>query len=489
MIKKYLLWFLTVLIWLVSFWYWYEYVDCSTDLWSSQCIKLDPFETLNMSNYQVSFNWSNINFYDLIQWHNFSWIYWKRWYWWTLYTITRWIFKDWQYINIIYSDKQLTWYYAFSWFTCIADDYRDCMYSSSSYFSIYHVNDLSEFSWHNYDYVILPYSTMSSFLADWYWICLHFPVWDKYLCFWLHWWFSYWYLPEWVQYQTIWWNTYFNTQSDPFPYFPWVWINTWSSVTWDTVWMTWDLMYNECTNWYVLSRIRWVYWFNSVWKHICLAWTFDTWAIQSNSWTVLANYSTWLTLRELVNLTKLDSESYEDRFNWYANEIYRFRKSNIVNPFIGRPVALFTYFNNLYDNWYIYPNQNEAYFIANYCNLLLYSDYNAQYNWNYFQEYCDIKLDSNWNIITTWEVWSIDDWEILPPWFEVTNTWSIAWLSRNWLLSWDVNSDFDWMSFINKFYQELSTRFEKPNWNLFWIVPNYILVFMFALILFRFLSH
>ena len=159
---------------------------------------------------------------------------------------------------------------------------------------------------------------------------------------------------------------------------------------------------------------------------------------------------------------------------------------------------LYAYFNRLYENWWIdWTVSRYAYDVVNFCNLALYSDYNQPYNWSYFSDICDrYNANNTQPIVNPVEIWDIDDDEIIPPWFDnwwwdwsSTKSWYVVSVDWSWTLSWNTNKNFDWKTFINDFYQKLQSSFLQPTSWLAGIIPNYILVFMFALILFRFLQH
>lgn len=286
----------------------------------------------------------------------------------------------------------------------------------------------------------------------------------------------------------------------------WGWNIEWSSNTSENVNMTWNLLFNACSNWYVINQIRNVYWSDI--DVVCYAWSTNTWEVYSDidPWSWIPKL--WFNFKEIYNLTS-DWMSWSNWFRGYEDEMLRWKQGRVwTNPFVGRPVALYSYFSLLFDYWFLgwwssvdWPTWMWPYFILNYCKLS-YTDLNAPYEWTYFKTYCsDLNNSSNnWWSYNTWDIWSVDwDWEVLPPWFDdwgwwnddwtVTSSWTVVSVDWSWTLSWNTNQNFDWTNFINSFYQKLQANFQKPTNNLVWIIPNYILVFMFALILFRFLSH
>lgn len=275
-------------------------------------------------------------------------------------------------------------------------------------------------------------------------------------------------------------------------------IEWWSSI-WNNVSLTWNLMYNSCTKWYILNKLDWI-----LWDQFCYAWTYDTWLIDNNfNWNTYI-YDYWLNYRDLYKLSKSIGpyySSYNDWYLWHYDSIKRYKLWQISqNPFIWEPVAVYSYFNNLYSNYWIdvadlSTKEMSSYWVLNYCNLLFSDSSNSSaYTWQYFQYLCDSLNSQDWSIdVTTWIIGDPDEsFEVLPPWFEYSNnpsSWMIVSVDWSWTLSWNTDNNFEWRTFINDFYQKLQSVFQKPTKNIVWIVPWYILVFMVAIILFRFLSH
>ena len=299
-------------------------------------------------------------------------------------------------------------------------------------------------------------------------------------------WFDYWLLAQsWISYAP--WQAWYGGG----------WNIEWSSNTSINVSMTWNLLYNNsCTNWYVVSEVsRWYWWINN----ICYAWTYNTWLI--NDWVAYVPVETWLSYRDVYKLYNEWSywyySNYSDWFNSWADTMKRYKLWRVqFDIFNWQPFYLYAYFNKLYESaWIDWSVSRESYDVVNICNLALYSDYNEPYKWSYFSDVCSsFNSSSDSPVVTTWEIWTIDDEEIIPPWFDVspgqnTSSWMIVSVDWSWTLSWNTNQNFDWKNFINDFYQKLQSVFQKPINTATWIIPWYILVFLVAIILFRFIQH
>lgn len=282
--------------------------------------------------------------------------------------------------------------------------------------------------------------------------------------------------------------------TDPPGFVPWWSIEWWSSTAVDST-LQWNLVYNSCTNWYVISQLINAYWISL--DRVCYAWSNDLSEVEDwveyfwQPWF-------WRNFRQLFVETN-NWMSWSDWYNSWGDAMNRYKRWSVwVNPFLSQPVMLYTYFDILWNNWYIYLDMDEPYLVLNFCKLRLESNYDDEYKGSYFREYCNLLNNQNWSTdFTTWQVWTFEwSWEVLPPWYNqwwwdwsYTSSWAVISVDWSWVLSWDSNKNFDWKTFINNFYQGLQDSFIKPTEWFVGIIPKYILVFMFALILFRFLSH
>lgn len=443
MIKKSLLWFIVWFVWLLSFSYW---VDLSQSLpWSFYMWNINNiiWKDLNLANSDW-WNW----LYNTDYWCSRSlfWVSWRLYFYFYCWvdSFYQWyfskackIYSSWWVLEASscnesdYTLANLEEFYSLTWY--------DFTRYSIGDFSYYYANQICFYNSNNHYYYCFSRQNLNSPLGI---------VWNEI---------------DFSQY--AWWS--------PF----WDWFDPLSPWIADNVDLSWNLLYSDkCTNWYIVAKLHDLYWTD--WLNICYAWSFDN-SLVSWTWNYQFSYNTWYTLKEVFENTSDWTywyfNNYSDWYNSWSDSIYRYKIWQVAwNPFVWTPVYLYTYFNNLFNNWRIYPKSSNAFFILNYCNLALYSDYNQVYQGSYFQEYCD-----------TIPWWRVNSWNDNLTW---DSLWNIVGVSRNWILS-GADEDFNWTTFINEFFQKLSWKFERPVWSLFWIIPNYILVFMFALILFRFLQH
>lgn len=105
--------------------------------------------------------------------------------------------------------------------------------------------------------------------------------------------------------------------------------------------------------------------------------------------------------------------------------------------------------------------------------------------WGYFKPVCEtiIREKQTW----LWQSrldWSIYSWGVY--------TWDVPiWVNWNWVwnMSW-VTAQSDWLNFIQNFFNlAKSNLLTNYSWTPFGILPSYIVIFLIALILFRFISH
>lgn len=497
MIKKYLLWIWITLLWLIGF----------SSSWYAQPVWIYKFNSIYDTNYKIWFLKGGAVLTEYLwQWKSTLALDSDTLFWWGtnwqpyFYDPNfQWFFEKYCACSILTWDtsvpencscQPITWDYQelFMWFFSKLknDDYWYYDYVSDSYSSSQgwwdkkwiRVCFSSEEIWNSLCFQSFSCWSNSFYYCDggWEWSLVNSQE-LEHVTFWL------------LPYSWIW-------------YAPWQawygggWNIEWWSNTSDQVVMSWDLLYQKCTNSYVISQIDKEYWHDSF-RNWCHAWTFDTWSIiWDYTWIVTYTPWIWVDFKYVYNNTN----DWLSRNHWLESNLdtmarYQEWKFWPTNPFMWKPLYLYTYILNLYNNWLPFPWYITNYDVLNYCQLMLYSDLDAEYKWSYFKSYCDdLKYKNDFWSVSTWELGNIDDDEILPPWFDIwwwdtSSSWTVVSADWSWVLSWDTNKNYDWKNFINDLFQKLKTVYQKPvNW-LVWIVPSYIIVFLLALILFRFLAH
>lgn len=288
-------------------------------------------------------------------------------------------------------------------------------------------------------------------------------------------------------------------------YAPWqAWYGGGSNIDWFSQWvvnpdLSWNVTFSTCTNSKALSYYN-IQWYK---KNLCYSSYWNNDDIYTSPWSVSDFALTWLDISE-VWLDTAWYRRYWNTWTWlpYNDWFQYWRKSfevyntsyntswSVSNPFVWVPVSLFTLFGNVYSYWVAYTNQS----IIEYCDLLLFTDPNDPYEWILGDLPCgysaiDLLADTIWVHAESWQVvqWSSWEWILNRPWYHL-DLWRNSWSVVSWTSSW-LSYFGDWKTFINNSFNTLSNSFKFPDRSSNWIIPNYILVFMFALILFRFISH
>lgn len=506
MIKKILLWLWLAFLSFINF----------NNAWNVQLIWLSSYPSIYDNNYDITF---------------------LKWWWF----ITNYL---WYWKNVVALESKVLFWWAENWqpylYSPIWQWFFDRYYSCDELTGLDSVptNCTSlfmtwDFKWifkgffssvNAWDFVYYNYDNVSFSTSQcWYrkkqfQMCFSSSNYHKSICFavvpascyyWCQWWAWYCNNVFWwnfVNSQNLWSNTDFTSiSSNWFSYAPWqAWYDWSSNIDW---WsqnvinsaITWNVTYSTCTNSKALSYYK-IQWYND---KLCYSSYWNNTDIYSSPWSVSDYSLTWLDISEVW----LDTAWYRRYWNtWSAlpyNDWFQYwRKSfevyngsynsswTISNPFVWVPVSLFTLFWNVYSYWLAYNNQS----IIEYCDLLLFTNPNNPYEWILWDLPCnysaiDILADTIWVHADSWEVvkWSSWEWILNRPWYHL-DLWRNSWSVSSWNSSW-LSYFWDWKSFINNSFNLLSDSFRFPDRDSRWIIPSYILVFMFALILFRFISH
>lgn len=232
----------------------------------------------------------------------------------------------------------------------------------------------------------------------------------------------------------------------------WDWGNSWGGALWEV----------EITNGMVIKNYA-----NMGWnKAICYAWYWSGWQLVSPPWTWYSVFDLYDTYNPLW---------FSEITEWYDYYRYWFQD----NPNIAITWSVFAWdwvfhasLHSLFAMWYkngvwvLFPSAD----IIEYCDLIINSDYNAVYTWTLTETEKTI-ITNNYYTNTYYTNA-----------FDFDYTWAIS------TLTW-FGEDFSWDIFDK--FKDLSKRFQnwlwQMSWNLVGIVPNYILVFLFALIFIRIL--
>ena len=409
------------------------------DLWSNNC-------TIN-SNY--SFDCSESN--NVIIWTDVSWYKSSSSYFWTTSWLAIYIYNQ--------NQQDFQWYissFLFCWEN--SNPLQSCNSKHNityeEFLTYKDSHDLKAWMWYSnsstpgwagpafiYDnsYIFIsPNLRTSDWVVSWNW-------WVEFYDFWLVW---YWLQANWASVPVI--NYPFPT---PFP---------------DTEVPNYSTDLEELTNWNILS------WYNVMWltDEFCFWWfaiddIFQSWEIPSQfvwyRWGSGMNildfwdiYS-WAYNNDPVSFMRTFYVAYENdnysAFYWYSKGLYWFFNqyflvSNEWLGFRGSALATFTPMS-----------------IWEYCNLRFKWDPSATYTWN------------NRDAQFAWrnrDLWS-NEWKFNFSWNNGFFSWSLSWFDNPSDFFGSLNAIFQW--WLGDIW------YKAP------LLPSYILIFLFAIILVRMLSH
>lgn len=425
------------------------------------------------------------------------------WLWKRLFMIDRWTYFFWDINNIPYMSVVNSWNISYRWeWRCTsyllcdyiwleswsADSPQNCQKDLVSYGSDFQaiterfLKSIWNSWYYYYDYYFKPYSIWGSFV-----ICFSSSEFNKSLCFYGSNWINYdwgglaWNMQNYYWYtdtnlnNSLWLSTDFDLIDVSYiwngPGF-WGWSNSeWSvDINLDAFTsISWDYQYSSCTNWQIIQNLE-AQWMS---KYLCYWWLDNFDLYDSN---IEYNPIPWSWLRLSQILSQFQAQEWDTPAKWFNfwNAKYLNRYSNPDLAWWGSYPAVYkTYFDLYYQYWgdlFIFDTVRE------YCVMTvdLNIDRNATYNWTYFKDYC------------TW----VQEWGYEWHNYSQVGSWNIYGTNWNWIwnISWSTPTSQIW--FMQDMFNKIKTSV-KTNDYLWWLwfLPKYIIVFLLALILFRFISH
>ena len=395
-------------------------------------------------------------------------------------------------------------------------DFANVVYNSNNY--TYDISDFYNLTW-NIDSVLFWVNVSNSeynFISVWSmrYLCFKFDNLDVY-CVWCtqNWWL--WYGDNYTPF-CYWWQeishslNFYNNYSD---YESILWE---SPFNWGGGWFNWTVeLDNSDIVWYYESTRGFNY-------NMCFVWTWDftdnSWTFKQWNWEHIFSYFNWFynlwtwdnaTWYNLSDVWKFIDEmywnydiyfNYWNRYwNWDIAYIYKFDINTHTLDWVD------TWFNNPFDvNTYVYTFYPKT--------LHYYTDYwRLYYYWGDLANYCYYKLNLNnspqediyWDLendISQEDLNNIWNWKIISSDINLIQSWNVISSSEDW-----HNSPLDYFAVENGSWYEnfdvwtfFSSSFNRFKWVFgelnssdfgFGYLPWYIIAFMLAFILFRFLSH
>ena len=259
--------------------------------------------------------------------------------------------------------------------------------------------------------------------------------------------------------------------TSPFLWWGWSW---WGWSTWVIVDnnLTWDYVYSNCTYKQLFDYLE-NHWYND---YLCYWWldNFDLWDPNITYNPIpLSGKTLWQILTH-ANGRDTPNDWFIFR-NWLYKERFTWPWSGWSDMWSSYPAVNRTWFDFYYRYWWEFLVFDA---VREYCLLKQWDfDFNTtKYKWTYFKVACEnIKL---------WQDWS-NDYDYT---WDTSN--NVIWVNWAWIgnLSWtDVSNDP--VVFIQDIFNKLKANMPTTYDMWLWMLPRYIITFMLALIIFRFIRH
>ena len=198
----------------------------------------------------------------------------------------------------------------------------------------------------------------------------------------------------------------------------------------------------------------------------------DTWL---NSW--LVNFNTFF---KWYNRYSDWTPYYVLRYNWIDNLVID--RTNLTNPFIDNKVAYYFMSSNICDS--VSDCSNISQELAIYCYKSLNMKNNSNYNITYDP---DSNLENN---VNQWTINKYNSQWFNRSWNLVINSADWSWTPLDYFSWWDEEFTWNFVDYFMHYFNKTKSIFDINVIELeFWVLPGYIIAFLLALILFRFLSH
>lgn len=220
--------------------------------------------------------------------------------------------------------------------------------------------------------------------------------------------------------------------------------------------LTWDYLYQNVSYWEIWDYVENKLWYS---KYLCY-WWIDNFDISSGGISPIP--WTWKNIDEI-------QLNWQNVYNW--TDFFAYRKWLYWQNYLWDtvPYVYKTWFDFYYQYWWANYEFNDVY---SYCKTkyILQLNRDTIYNWNNYKGIID-------KIIREKRFW-------------LSLSWDIVWVNRNWI--W--NNTWTWTDknavvYIQNFFNLLKENFPTKYDLWLWLLPAYIITFMLALILFRFISH
>lgn len=285
------------------------------------------------------------------------------------------------------------------------------------------------------------------------------------------------------------WDTYYSPSCNWWSTWVDLWLTAWSDI-WDIVsqWLNAssplfvnpfvpsnnvpDYEFNEYadfTNWQIIE------WYNHMWltDEFCYWWfaindIFENWQVPSEF--VWYRWGGWASIFDIWNIY---SWSFNNDYKTFLGTFYLAYDNDNLSSFYGYPKALYGFVNQ----WFSVSAKWLSFIEATATQFTLVDIW----------QYCDIKFHKNLSSLYTWDRWdpkrNYYRSGMVNLWWYFNFSWNNNYFS--WSLS-GFESPNDFFATLNSIFQwwlkDISGRRDP-------IIPEYILIFLFAFIFIRILSH
>lgn len=247
----------------------------------------------------------------------------------------------------------------------------------------------------------------------------------------------------------------------------------------NSIW--WDYVYSTCSYWQIIDYLE-EFWYNS---YLCY-WWLDNFDLYDPS----INYSpvpwSWKTLSQILTNAYNNwawNESNNWKNNWFVfwNWLYQDRFSSVDSWYVSMWSSYPAIYRTWFDLYYRYWWQNLTFdAVDEYCLMKQMvvgeNALNKKYTWTRFSYACQ-------NILA-WKPWWYDSWDVA-----LWVNWQWVWLFGSWnTFSFSNDPQKAIQEFFNRLVaNDLSASSRQYIW--IWTLPYYIILFLCALVLFRFIQH
>lgn len=224
--------------------------------------------------------------------------------------------------------------------------------------------------------------------------------------------------------------------------------------------ITWDYSYTTCTYKELIDYFEY-YWYG---KQLCY-WWIDNFDLYNSNTDYNPVPWTWKTLMQIANY----SNTWDTPVEWFNFWNWLYWNDNYNAMWESYPAVFHTWFDMYYMyHWNDFPFDS----LYNYCNIKRMSEldwYSDTYKWN------------SETLIKACRIIKLNP--------DYSSSWQVnLWVNWNWVWDMGNNTETNPVESIQNFFNDIKATI-NTDYTWIWFLPWYIVLFLCALILFRFISH